>query len=118
MITIFRRLSVGLMVAGAAVGLAGPASAEPPDGSYDLVVTGGPFLRPGTSFPVTMTPGGPDCTRMVTVTGATTELRLQGNNWIGTSSVGQSAYTFDQQSLAGSEDSEGIVHTFQLTKNG
>lgn len=60
--TITRSLVVTVGIAGAALGFASPASAEPPNGSYTgTMIDGGGVKEDGSTAPATFTPCGPDC---------------------------------------------------------
>ena len=91
MITITRALAVGAVFAGTAVGLAGPASAEPLSGSFLATITdvnpAWDKASPGNAMDVTLTPCGADCTTMAAPhvpNPWSTDLHLQGNTWTGT----------------------------------
>ena len=106
--------------ASAALGLAGPASAEPLNGSYTETVTGGLPLKRGVTYEVNLTPCGPDCTHWQ-ITGAPQgfDMHLQGNRW--TNPDGN--VSFDKDSLEGTTtttNNNGMTatNTFLLTKNG
>ncbi|MDZ4234770.1 MAG: hypothetical protein U1C73_13670 [Dietzia sp.] len=82
MSTVIRVLAVGVVLAGASVGLAGPAAAEPLDGSYSgiLIDGAGQVLNP-KPISLSFAPCGPDCTNMTTPS-QNIDLRLQGGNWV------------------------------------
>src|SRR4051812_10687704 len=63
MITINRGLVAGVVLAGAALGLASPASAGPPSGSYLGTVTEarGEGAQVGGTLTLALNPCGPDC---------------------------------------------------------
>ena len=91
MITCTRGLAVGVVFAGVAVGLAGPASAEPLSGSFLATITdvtpAWDKANPGDAMDVTLTPCGADCTTIAAPkvpTPWSTDLHLQGNTWTGT----------------------------------
>src|SRR2546421_12538564 len=79
------KAAVGCVVAGAAIALAAPASADAPSGTYTASVTqGGGGVRAGRTATITFAPCGPDCTNMsVEGTGATGDLHRQGDAWVG-----------------------------------
>jgi hypothetical protein len=113
--TITRNLAVGVVLACAAVGLAGPASAELGEGSYTWTVTGtGGFT--GVHSQWVLTPCGQGCMTVRFSNGETTDFHLQGNSWTGTNSAGCTE-TIDNNSVAGRNDCNGSSTEFQLTKN-
>lgn len=71
-------------VAGAVVGMVGPASAAPLNGSYaaTMIDGGGRYERGGTTI-FTVTPCGPDCRHLDTGAGPPSDLHLQRNIWSG-----------------------------------
>jgi hypothetical protein len=123
MITVIRGLAVGAVLACAAVGLAGPASAEPLSGDYtsSLIDAGPVVVRPGNATPVTFTPCGPDCTHYATQN-IGYDLHLQGTTWTGTfpgKTGSMCTATLDNNSLEETSTCEGGTPlVFQLTKNG
>jgi hypothetical protein len=81
MMAITRGLGACIVLAGAAVGLAGPASAEPLSGSYTAtVIDGAKTYKNGSTTTWTLSPCGPDCTHLAPVD---MDLHLEGNNWTG-----------------------------------
>jgi hypothetical protein len=111
---ITRELAFGVVLAGAAVGLAGPASADELNGSYTQ--TGG-FA--GTTQ-VTFSPCGPDCLRRTTEgSGVVRQFRRQGSTWVTADSIGSGDCTIDMNTLQESNVfPDGTALTQQLTKNG
>ncbi len=100
MITITRGLATGIVLAGAAVGLASPAAADAFDGPYLITVTNGRgVVNDGSKQGVFTSPCGPDCTSFNAGTWSA-DMRLQGNAWNGTTSEGL-ILSFDKDSLAG-----------------
>jgi hypothetical protein len=90
MITFIRGLAIGVVAAGAAVGLASPALAEPLGGSFLATITDvnpvWDMARPGDAMDVTLTPCGVDCTMFAAPRVPqpwSTDLHLQGNTWTG-----------------------------------
>jgi hypothetical protein len=82
--TIIRGLAAGVAFAGAAIGLAGPASADPASGNYTgTMVDGGGRYEVGDSKPWTINPCGPDCISAGTAGSPQHQLHRQGNLWIG-----------------------------------
>jgi hypothetical protein len=122
MTIITRGLAVGAVLAGAAVGLAGPASADPLSGSYtETVVSGGP---PGVTRTFIATACGPDCAHLeFSVPGIAGDLHSQGDTWAGTRNTLKPditcTVTINTKSLAETDEcgSLGATH-WQLTKNG
>ena len=110
---ITRCMAVGIVLAGAAVGFAGPASAQLDEGSYTWTVTGGGPA--GLHSQWVLTPCGQSCLNVQFSNGETTDFHLQGNTWTGTNSAG-CAMTIDNKSLAGRNNCGGLE--YQLTKNG
>ena len=127
MITITRGLAIGVVLAGAAVGLASPASAAPLSGSYTATITdlNPPWSQagPGDAMDVTLNPCGPDCTTFAAPKVPhpwTTDLHLQGNTWTGTQpdvGFGTCPMTLDNNSRALTIDCPAIPTTihFALT---
>jgi hypothetical protein len=117
--TIARRLAVGVVLLSCAIGLAGPASAEPLSGSYTrTIIDGGGLFKNGATDEETFTSCGPDCSHMQIVgNDGGHDFHLQGNNWV--NSDNGYMCTFDKDSLQGTLDSPKGSHiTFALTKNG
>jgi hypothetical protein len=116
------KAAVGLVLAGAAIGWAAPASADTPSGSYTATITqGGGGVRGGRTTTITFTPCGPDCTNMrVEGTGAAGDLHQQGSAWVGSLTAENGdvcAQTLDSKLVMTSEcPTHRIV--MQLAKNG
>jgi|GEM_PF-3632484 len=71
-------------VAGAVVGMVGPASAAPLNGSYTAtMIDGGGRYERGSTTTFTMTPCGPDCRHLDTGAEPPSDLHLQRNVWSG-----------------------------------
>jgi hypothetical protein len=121
MITIARGFAAGVVLAGTAVGLAVPASAEAPSGSYTATtIEGGMVMQPGSTMNWSLTPCGPDCTRIEPnpPNPKTFDLHPQGNSWTGVDGAG-CAVTLDSTSLLVTEVCPVLGNlSFQLTKNG
>jgi hypothetical protein len=115
MTTIIRALAAGVVLAGAAVGLAGPASAQLGEGSYTWTVTGGGMA--GVHSQWVLTPCGQTCMTVQYSNGETNDFHLQGNTWTGTNSAGCTE-TIDNNSLAGRNVCPALSTEFQLSKNG
>jgi len=115
----FKRVAaVTAVLAGASIGLASPAAAEPLEGSYTAVLS-----NDWNSETLTQTwdfvSCGPDCARRVN---DGLELHLQGNTWTGTtpgSRGGTCTTSIDATTLAGITAACGVlVVQVQLTKVG
>jgi hypothetical protein len=83
MITVTRGLALGLILGGAAVGLAGPASAEATAGNYTATI-----IDPGESHKTgstswSLAPCGPDCLDLISPNKPLWQLHRQGNVWTG-----------------------------------
>ena len=106
--------AVAAVIAGAAVGLAGPASADPASGNYTgTMVDGGGRYEVGDSKPWTINPCGPDCISAGTAGSPQHQLHRQGNLWIG------DYETLDENTLIVSfHPPSGEHFAIQLTKNG
>jgi hypothetical protein len=128
--TITRRVAAAAVLAGAAVGLASPASAEPPSGNYTATVTAvndpmAAEMLMGQTNPATLTPCGSDCTHMVLGEKRfESDLRQQGDTWSGPlirPSGAPCTATLNSSSLILTSDCPGdvpLITTYQLTKNG
>jgi hypothetical protein len=109
--------AVAAVIAGAAVGLAGSASAaEPLSGNYRQTTTDSSKFPPGSYMPRVFTPCGPDCTRDVTNPNYIMDFHLQGSTWSNQDPAGNES--FDANSLAGRYVSNsGWYVNFQLTRD-
>jgi hypothetical protein len=105
-----RGFAVGAVLAGCAIGLAAPASAELTDGTYEMTY----LVDPGPPDTVVVTSCGDGC-KQVQISGPyeASEYHLQGNTWIGPSTDGNPK-TIDNDTLAGSAS----TWAYQLTKIG
>ncbi|WNG94989.1 hypothetical protein [Mycobacterium sp. ITM-2016-00318] len=97
MITITRGLAVGAVLAGAAVGLAGPASAEPTAGNYTATI-----IDPGDSNKTGSTTWnlascGPDCFNVNDTSKTLWQLHRQGTVWTGSDDI--NTVSLDNDSL-------------------
>jgi hypothetical protein len=113
-----RIAAMAAIVAGASVGLASPASAEPLSGTYTAEVIGNNGVpSPLTNSPWAFAPCGPDCTR-----GGDREFRLQGDTWTASSDTDGDGIvcrtTFDNSSLTGMTGCGGMEFPLKLTKVG
>src|SRR5262249_40773171 len=81
-----RIATLSALIAGASIGLAGPASADPLDGPYNLVVINGHgSMNNGTTNSIFASACGPDCTRLNAASWSA-DLHLAGNTWTGVAS--------------------------------
>jgi hypothetical protein len=117
--TTMRIAGLVAVLASAAVGLAGPASAEPLSGDYTGTVTdGGGHYREGKTATWTFTPCGPDCSRLGAPTAPEPlELHVQGNTWTGSHSNGCTT-AIDINSLVMTRECGKARVVWQLAKNG
>lgn len=106
MMTITRASAAGVVLAGVAVGLAGPASAEPVAGDYTatMINAGATGKQEGSTTVWILNDCGPDCTHVNTGRGPGFDLRRQGEVWA--SVDGDTTRTLDNNSL---------ILTFQYT---
>jgi hypothetical protein len=105
-----RGLAVGAVLAGCAIGLASPASAELTDGTYELTYQGDPAPRN-----LIVTSCGDGCKHGQIVGAADpggVDFHLQGNAWIADSAG--TVVTIDNNTLGGSSGS----NPFSLLKIG
>ena len=120
--------AIGVVLAGAAIGFAGSASAEP-SGSYTATVTtGNPAidLNVGDVVAVSFTPCGPACTHLQIgrIDSFQSDLALQGDTWVGTrtSNTGEHVctYTMDSSVSVLTSDCPGYrsAIVYALSKNG
>ena len=117
---ITRGMAVGVVLAGAALGLASPASADPLSGSYNSTVTdGGGMLVPGSKSIAVLTPCGADCTH-IKKGEIESDLHPQGPTWNGTFAGGRAGtLSLDPGSLIlTAVDDGGFTVVWALTKNG
>ena len=114
--------AVSVVLAGAAMGWAAAASADTPSGSYTATVTQrGGGVRVGMTATVTFTPCGPDCLKQrVEGTGATGDMRRQGDTWVGplTAANGDVCTQTLADNLVMTQDCPTHRVVMQLTKNG
>jgi hypothetical protein len=122
MMTITRAMAVAAVLAGAAVGMAGPASAEPLSGPYTTtIIDGGGIKENGSTSIWTLASCGPDCTRLQTASGFAFDLHPQGNTWTGSfDEAGVTCTsTLDNSSLLLTRQCPGQPNVvIGLTKNG
>lgn len=93
-------LAVVTAVLGAALGLAGVATADTLEGPYSITVTNGRgVIADGAKQGVFTSPCGPDC---VTFNAGnwTADMRLQNGTWSGVTSAGLTL-SFDSATMAG-----------------
>ncbi|HKV19321.1 MAG TPA: hypothetical protein VJR50_09815 [Mycobacterium sp.] len=108
MTTIIHGLAAGVVLAGCAIGLASPASADLTDGTYQVTYQGDPAPRT-----LIVTSCGDGCKR-TQIAGALqpVDFHLQGDTWTADSS--EPVVTIDDNTLGGSSDS----NLFSLVKIG
>jgi hypothetical protein len=121
MMTFNRGLAVGVVLAGAAVGLASPASADLTDGTYQA------NYDFGGSHPWVVTSCGAGCKSVQWDSGdatGTDTYRLNGNTWTTGAPKGEinSVNTIDNNTLVATNTADlmgdHIVGRAQLVKNG
>ena len=113
-----RIAAMATVLAGASVGLAGPAAAEPLEGTYTAEVIGNDGSpSPLTDSPWIVTSCGADCARA-----GAREFHLQGNTWTSSSDPkGDGTVcttTIDSGSLTGSTGCGFMTFPLKLTKVG
>jgi hypothetical protein len=105
---VIRGAAMSALFAGASIGLAGPALADPLNGPYNLVVTDGHGTRPsGAQDSVFAAPCGQDCTHLNSPSWDA-DLHLHGNTWTGVASNGMTL-TLDSNSLSGTTSKPGYT---------
>lgn len=119
----FRIAALATLVAGAGLGLAGPAHADLNDGTYTMTITASDQFQVGSTQTWNVGSCGPDC-RHVDVVGGDTpyDFHLIGESWSAAQPPSAQAYGFttsiDNGSLAGTFDFEdGAHYNYQLKKN-
>lgn len=117
-----RIAALATLVAGASIGLAGPAYAELTDGSYTMTITESNQFKVGQNQTWQVGSCGPDC-RHVEVAGGDTpyDFRLAGSTWNASQPTGQAhgfTTSVDDGSLAGTFTfDDGAYYKYQLKKN-
>lgn len=104
---------------GAAVGLAAPASAVPPEGSYTrTVIQGAGIIKDGTVDQVMFTPCGPGCVtfKRPDAEGPGLNLYQQGSDWVFVDEEGKTT-TINEDSLVGTMSHGPFTVMFTLVKN-
>jgi hypothetical protein len=105
---VLRIAALSALFVGASVGLTGPASADPLDGAYTMVVTDGHGgLNNGAQDSILASPCGPDCTHM-NAPKWSADLHLQANTWTGVASNGMTL-SFDSNTLGGTTSKPGYA---------
>jgi hypothetical protein len=105
-----RIATLAAVLAGASIGLAGPASAELVDGTYDMVRTGGEALH------LVVTSCGAGCKQTSINGGTPRDYHLEGNTWRCVYGDGLVS-TVDNNSLVFQDGSDRFVFlTAQLVK--
>jgi hypothetical protein len=127
MMTITRGLAAAALLAGAWVGLAGPASAEAPSGTYTATVTeasgsvGPAPLSSGQTLTWLLTTCGADCTHLeVNPPNAKSQvdMHLQGGSWMtgGSDNLGCTK-TMNAEASAATEVCPMWTIQYGLTRN-
>ena len=119
--TITYGCAASAVLAGVAIGLAGPASADPTAGPYTATI-----IDPGASHKTgsvnwSLEPCGPDCFRLLnTQASPLFELHRQGSVWAGNSMTGSAnTATLDNDSLILTIQAPGDPNVvIGMTKNG
>ena len=118
--TITYGFAASAVLAGVAIGLAGPASADPTAGPYTATI-----IDPGASNKTgsvnwSLEPCGPDCFRLLGVqANPLYELRRQGNVWTGPSMSSSNTASLDNDSLILTMQIPGEPNVvIGMTKNG
>lgn len=97
MVGVLRAMAVGVAVTAAALGLAGPASADPVAGSYTgTMIDGAGRYENGSTSAASLTACGPDCFR-IQMGSASRDLIREGGVWI--AREGDCSYSLDNASL-------------------
>ena len=112
--TAIRAAALAALCAGASIGLAGPATAEPLAGTYNATYT---YPNGNTDNRTwVLTPCGPTCSHLED--GAKPkDFQLQGNTWTYNASDGCSE-TIDATTLAGRWNCDPFSFNIQLNKTG
>ena len=104
--TITYGLAASAVLAGVAIGLAGPASADPTAGPTATIIDPGASNKEG-SVNWSLEPCGPDCFRLLGVqANPLWELHRQGNAWTGNSLSGNGN--------TASLDNDSLIFTMQI----
>lgn len=118
-----RIAALAATLAGAAVGLAAPASADLTPGTYQFTVIESSFLKPGPVATWVATSCGTDCMQVnQTAPGAQEEVNLEfhrdGATWTAVHDMGSipTKVTVDNGSLAGLSESQFEHTEFQLAR--
>ena len=112
--TITRGLLASVVLVGAGIGLAGPASAQLESGSYTYTSIGGMFG--GISAPLEFTSCGQNCLTALYPNGNVVNFQLQGSTWTGNDP--ECVRTIDNNTLKmGADCGDGVLAESQLVKN-
>ncbi len=121
MAAITRGLGVCVVLAGAAVGLAGPALAEPSSGPYTVTyIDGAGVFDNGSTTTWILSSCGTDCTHVDTQAKYDMDLHREGNSWNGLWGPSNSCTaSLDDSSLVLTETCPNLPNLVAgLTKNG
>lgn len=116
---IAKSMAIATVLAGAALGLAAPASAKLEAGNYTRTVTEGPFQ--GADDEITVTSCGQNCVTFLKDDGPLLDLHRQGSTWTGTRTGDngvECSWTVDDASLVLRIQCPETSYVSQLTKNG
>lgn len=116
---IAKSMAIATILAGAALGLAGPASAQLDAGTYTRTMTEGQFQ--GVHDEITVTSCGQNCVTFSKDDGPLLDLHRQGSTWTGsrTDDNGvECSWTVDDASLVLRIQCPETSYVYQLTKNG
>lgn len=125
---ILRWLAASAALVVVAVGLAGPASADPLSGTYTATVTqatdtsgfGPPPIAAGDQLTWLLSPCGPDCTRVEVADRPkhALDLQAQGESWSGGPNAIGCSKTIDPGAATATEVCKSWIINYALTNNG
>ena len=119
--SIVRGLAVGIVLAGASVGMAGVAAADPTPGPYTATIIDPGASNKKGSVIWSLEDCGPDCVRLLnTQAQPMSDLRRQGDVWTGISMTGDgTSFALDNASLLLTLQKPGLPNVvIGMTKNG
>lgn len=116
--TFIRGLAAGVLLAGAAVGLASPASADPTAGEYTATIIDPGATQEKGPWRWSLLPCGQDCVHLAAGSGPGWDLHRQGNVWTGTDAANFTVI-LDNDSLVATMVEPGLPNVVVgMTKNG